>query len=416
MAVDIRSITEDVLQTYIDASARGFGGDMLEGEHERVREVIGLDRCHVAVANERVVGTIGSYSFPLAMPGTVDIPAAGLTRVTVAATHRRQGVLTAMMANHFQDAIDHDEAVSILWASEAPIYGRYGYGQATENVAVSFDNRITTISRPEVPDQLDIIDGTEAEEILPSIREQTRVSRPGKFGRSELWWTHRSTPDPEGLRRGLSKRRYVVARRGNQDVGYVTFRQKENWGDDDLPNGEVNIIELNGIDQQAEHTLWWHVGNIDLFPNVVSWNQPADSLLPWLASNPRGIGRRFSDGIHARVIDVEKTFSTRRYQSQADLVFSLTDERLPKTEGTYHLSIDDAGVGTCARTDAAPDIAFDAYALGALCLGHTRPEPLAAIGHIRSTSGEPGGISPAQLKNLRDTFGWPVAAWCDEMF
>ena len=51
---------------------------------------------------------------------------AGLTWVGVHPQWRRRGLLTGMIAEHFAHCKDRAEPVSLLWAAEAGIYGRFG--------------------------------------------------------------------------------------------------------------------------------------------------------------------------------------------------------------------------------------------------------------------------------------------------
>src|SRR6266571_3071854 len=62
--------------------------------------------------------------------GVVTVRFAGTTVVGVAPTHRRRGVLRAMMRAHLDDAHRRGEQIAALWASEETIYGRFGYGAA----------------------------------------------------------------------------------------------------------------------------------------------------------------------------------------------------------------------------------------------------------------------------------------------
>ena len=59
------------------------------------------------------------------------LPAAGVTFVAVLPTYRRRGVLSSLMRRQLADVRDRGEPLAILWASEAVIYGRYGYGRAS---------------------------------------------------------------------------------------------------------------------------------------------------------------------------------------------------------------------------------------------------------------------------------------------
>ena len=81
-------------------------------------------------------GIYGVFPMTLAVPGTGGglrrVACSGLTWVGVHPDHRRQGVLTAMLRDHFEQV--HAEPgthVSALHASEPAIYGRHGYGLAS---------------------------------------------------------------------------------------------------------------------------------------------------------------------------------------------------------------------------------------------------------------------------------------------
>src|SRR5262249_62239311 len=87
------------------------------------------ERTLTAYEGDYAVGAAASYPFELTIPGG-QLPAAGVTWVGVLPTHRRRGVLTEMMRNQIEDVHERGEPLAILWASEAAIYGRFGYGVA----------------------------------------------------------------------------------------------------------------------------------------------------------------------------------------------------------------------------------------------------------------------------------------------
>src|SRR5437868_13738433 len=78
----------------------------------------------------RVVGGAGAFPLDLSVPGG-SLPCGGVTAVGVYPTHRRRGALRAMMRAQIDDIHERGEPIAALWASEAPIYGRYGYGLAS---------------------------------------------------------------------------------------------------------------------------------------------------------------------------------------------------------------------------------------------------------------------------------------------
>jgi len=97
-------------------------------------------------------GIYGVFPLILSIPGpdagVRQVPCAGLTWVGVHPDHRRKGVLSAMLRHHFEQV--HEEQgthVSALHASEPAIYGRHGYGLASQELEVSL-GRGTTSPRP----------------------------------------------------------------------------------------------------------------------------------------------------------------------------------------------------------------------------------------------------------------------------
>ena len=64
---------------------------------------------------------------------------AGVTVVGVLPTHRRQGVLNVDDGAPARRRRDRGEPIAVLTASEASIYGRFGYGVATRIAKVAVD-------------------------------------------------------------------------------------------------------------------------------------------------------------------------------------------------------------------------------------------------------------------------------------
>ena len=89
----------------------------------------------------------GAFSFGLTVPGGAMVPAAGVTMVSVAATHRRRGVLTSMMRRQLDDVRSWGEPLAVLTASEPEIYGRFGYGIATQHASREIDTVRVRIDR-----------------------------------------------------------------------------------------------------------------------------------------------------------------------------------------------------------------------------------------------------------------------------
>ncbi len=60
------------------------------------------------------------------------------------ANHRRRGILRSMVATEHDAIREHGDAVGLLYASEYPIYGRFGYGPAIRVGTWTLDTRGTS--------------------------------------------------------------------------------------------------------------------------------------------------------------------------------------------------------------------------------------------------------------------------------
>jgi predicted acetyltransferase len=144
-----------------------------------------------------------------------------VTAVTVVPAHRRRGLLTAMMRRQLDDVRAGGEPVAALWASEAAIYGRFGYAPATAHahlVARRPAARLAAHAQPSP--RADPVRAGPAAEHLEAMREvHARVvpTRPGMLDRPGAWWEDR-LHDSEADRGGAQPLQAVVC-----DDGYALY-------------------------------------------------------------------------------------------------------------------------------------------------------------------------------------------------
>src|SRR5690606_41796524 len=139
-----------------------------------------------AVDGDLIVGTAGIFSFQLTVPGERSIPAAGVTMVSVRPTHRRRGIITGVMRRQLEQVRERGESVAILWASESSIYGRFGYGMATQMDILRIP-RVWAELRDDLPNTPGIVktlDADEAKASLHAIHERLRILVPCFIGRT----------------------------------------------------------------------------------------------------------------------------------------------------------------------------------------------------------------------------------------
>jgi GNAT superfamily N-acetyltransferase len=146
--MEIRTVSNvEELRDAAGAIVHYFGREKPdEAWSERWLKSFELERMHTALDGDAIVA--GAFTFRLTVPGGV-LPAAGVTLVGVLPTHRRRGILRAMMRAQLDGVHERGEPLAALWASEETIYGRYGYGLASLSLELDIP-RIHAAFRPGV--------------------------------------------------------------------------------------------------------------------------------------------------------------------------------------------------------------------------------------------------------------------------
>ena len=231
MGVNVRSIVPEEAEPLLRVLYNTFHETPTDEKIREELEWAETDRLLCAEEDGRLVGAAGAYTFDLTLPGLTGIPVAGVTWVGVLPTHRRRGVLTSMMQFQLDDIAKRGEAVAILTASEAVIYGRFGYGLASRLWKVKINTRggLDLLSVPNPGGRMRMIDVDEAKTVLPPLYDAIRRTRPGELSRPAAWWEGHWR-DPEHNRDDVSHRFDVVHERDDGTIdGYVSYRVKQDW-------------------------------------------------------------------------------------------------------------------------------------------------------------------------------------------
>lgn len=403
--MDIRAITPDEFRAYASVWERTFNFDGKDDELAQEAKVHELDRSIVAVDGGKFVGTGGSFSFRLTVPGGV-VPAAGLTAVAVLPTHRRKGVLTSMMRYHLEDVQEREEPVALLRASESVIYGRFGYGVATYDSSWRIGRRDAAFR---VEDRgieaVSLIDPDRARKVLPEVYAGAAPATPGFLSRGKEIWDH-TMSDLESWRGGFTSNRFALYEEDGTALGYLRYRAKDTW-EQSLPKNEILAAELIALTPQAEAALWRFIFSTDLVDEIRAQNRPTEELLDLLLADPRRLVRRRTDGLWARLVDVPAALAGRRYRVEGRLVIEVTDPFLPDSGGRFLLEGGPDGA-ECRRTTDEPDLVVDPAVLGACYLGGGSFALFRAAGRVG------GSREAAQLADTM--FSWHVQPWCPHYF
>jgi predicted acetyltransferase len=380
-----------------------FNRRMTDAEIETDRRTTELDRFVGALEGETVVGCGGAYSFRLTVPGG-EVGAAGITAVGVLPSHRRRGILRQMMRWWFDQAAERREPVSILWASEAAIYQRFGYGPGTQQTFLDAAKDKIRFLRPvETPGRIRIIEPDEAITLFPPVYDAIRPNVPGTVTRTETMWREGLLADAEWSRYGNGEKVLVVLEGADGPRGYVIYRQRGDW-DTSGPKGVITVLEVVALDAVSEQALWQWLFSIDLIATVRCWRGPAPHPLQLMVTEPRRLVTTVNDGTWLRIIDLPAALEARTYARGGTLVMDVTDEFWPPNGGRWELSVPNGG----SVADAAPvrgarvrranasavvDVALDISDIAAVYLGAFRFADLAGAGRVRECRS--GGLALA---------------------
>jgi predicted acetyltransferase len=382
MTYEMRPITDDEVPEFLRTDSAGFFDTITEAAIERERPLLDLGTTLAAFHEGRIVGTSGAYSFEVTVPGSVRIPAAGLAWVAVHATHRRQGLLRTMVAHHLETARARGVPVSILYASESTIYGRFGYGIATYEAHYRIDRAHATLARHADPSgTLTLLTAGEATELLPTLYAKVADRIVGALNRDKHWW-RRFFGGDEAFPDGRGARQYVVTRGPTGEFeGYAAFRVKRDWHEG-LAAGTLTVGDCYGLNPQATASLWRFLTTQDLVETVATHARPLEEPLRGLLADSRRLRiTQYTDGLWLRILDVPVALEARRYQLSGTLVLEVADAALPGVTGRYLLETTPDGA-RCRQTTAAADVRLDIADLSAMYLGGTRCSLLAQAGKV----------------------------------
>ena len=436
-AYPIRPVSEDEFRAFYAVLEHAFNASQPTDEELRHDQaVIEFDRTLAAFDGADLVGTATTLTFRMSVPGDC-APVAGVTAVSVLPSHRRRGILSSLMHRQLADIRDRGEAVAALFASEAGIYGRYGYGAATAELDLTIRRGEGVLSTPPAmptaaaaaaadpgragsagrAPRLRIAEPRDAKAEMAKVFAGVLDSRPGLPARDDRWWDF-ILWDPEHRRSGSSPLRCVIAEDDAGPRGYALFSAKSEWDDHGNPGGVLQVRELMATDLAAHAAVWNDLLSRDLVGEVRARTRPVDEPLLFLLADRRRARPRIADGLWVRLVSVPEALAQRRYSCAVDVVIEVADDLLPENAGRWRLRApgpeDAAGPAasqraTCERTSAAADVILPVQSLGAAYLGGTRLGALAGAGLAEQAR-------PGALAVLSAALSWDPAPWCPTGF
>ncbi|MFE3185365.1 GNAT family N-acetyltransferase [Streptomyces violascens] len=348
-----------------------------------------------AYDGEALAGFLVAHRFTLSVPGG-ELPCPGLTFVSVAPTHRRRGVLSGMIAEVFRRCAGHGRPIVALWASEAAIYGRFGFGAATYGTSVEINStrplalRIEADRRP-----LRLIDPGDAPDELGPYYEATRTRRAGRIARDTRRWRGEWLPETDEDDEELGPPRIVGLGAADEPLaGYAVYRTRRE--DDPARPGTVQVAELEADTPAGEAALWNYLAGIDLTGTVRAWGlAPDDPLLLFATDRDQVKAVAEFPALWIRLVDVGAALTARSWAAEAALVLEVRDDRIPANAGRFRLTTSPHAC-TYEPTQAPADLTLDVRDLAACYLGGTEVRRLVLAGLVTEhTAGAAAALDAA---------------------
>lgn len=406
--VDIQLLHATQVEATLDLFDLAFGHSGTSAERESERVILDDARMFGAFEGDLLAGTTVALPLEMTVPGST-LGVAGITGVAVLPTHRRRGILSALMRHQLADLHDNGaEPVAALWATEPQIYPRFGYGFAARSLGVEVPRERARLqpAPSAVEVSLRYVAPVDLGALAAEVFDREVAGRPGAFRRDARWWRRAAEDPPEG-RNGSSELRGVVAEREGEVVGYAMFRTKANWTPNG-PHGTVQVKELFAVDPGAYSRVMEFVLNQDLMAVTQLRNRPVDDPLLDMLTDPRRASVDINDQLWVRLVDVDRALAARRYSVPVDVVISVEDDVCPWNTGRWRVT-GDSESAHCKRVQDDADLEVTIDDLGAVYLGGRHLSRLAAAGRVREHS-------PGTLHRASQAFAWDPAPWCQEIF
>ncbi|GAA1822860.1 GNAT family N-acetyltransferase [Agromyces salentinus] len=402
------------LQAWVQAETRGFHHARPEAPEMRralqvarqrnVRGVYDLSAhdAHLPVA------TIDGWPSGLSVPGGRSVDAWAVSGVTVSPTHRRRGIARALLEAQLRYAKEAGAALAMLTATEATIYGRFGFSPAASAATVHVDRRRAHWIGPESPGRVQFVEPADLIGKAPAIARRAVARTPGEIDRwPGMLERHLGLVDPSTREsRAVRVARYDDV--AGQTQGFVAFRVVRQ---PDEP-GAVECDLFVAASDDAERALWRFLVEQDFVTEIRVRLRSVDEPLPWLLEDPRAVSlHEVGDHLWLRIIDPVAALSAREYGASGTLTLEVGDP-LRHAAGTFVLDVagdgraevrpaeetTDAAAGQFrsgrrSRPQAAHGLRLDARELASIYLGGTRASVLARAGRITELA--PGSLALA---------------------
>jgi len=377
------------------ALRRGWIGAVLRGFRDPRPDDEMITRWFDHYRKDRVVcrgawlpeGEFGAGPMPVATYASFDktlnaghelLPLRMITDVTTSSTHRRRGLLRRLIEDDLADAVVQGVPVAALTASEATIYGRWGFGPSTFGQSVELDTSPGFALRSFTdPGRVEILEPGDAWPHVKAVFDTFHARQRGSVDwPSQYEDIHTGAYDFNDRGTNGKVRAAVHLDAGGAVDGFVVFTPGE--------EKSTKVEEMVALTPAAQLGLWTFLAEMDRVRKVTfNIAHPDDPLLWSLTDLNRLTLTATSEFLWIRVLDVERALAARPWSADESVVLAVDD---PQGHAAGHFTIETSSTrAQVSRTDRDADVTLAAEALGSLYLGGVTVTALHRAGRLEGT-------------------------------
>ncbi len=379
------------LKAWLSAVQRGFHSGRPDEEFEkRWLAHVRTDAvtCRGAWLPE---GEFGAGAVPAATFASFDktlnaghqmLPLRMITDVTTSPAHRRRGLVRRLMEADLADAVSKGIPVAALTASEATIYGRWGFGAATFAQTIEVDTGPRFGLRAfDDPGRVELIEPPNSWPIVKDVFDRFHAANRGSVGWPQFYEViHTGDFDfdegaPDKMLRG------AVHLDGDGTVDGVVLYKAQGSGDE----RKIRVTEMMALTTAASLALWRLLGSIDMATRVTFSLAHPDDPLRWALTDINAVSYTASqEFLWVRVLDVVPALTARHWAADGEVVLEVEDAQ-GYAAGRFRI-VTEGGRAAVTPTEQPADVGLDAETLGSLFLGGARASALSRAGRLLGTN------------------------------
>lgn len=372
MKLEIRAARADEMEEFGRVESTAFG------ESPQFTKRVPPEYTLCVFHDGKIATTYTAYPETMRFNGS-EMPVLAIAGVATLPIYRRRGYLSKLVTNHFERLHEHGEqSMAILWAYRATVYQRYGYAVVATRNAYNVEPQYLefTLAQP-IPGAFREVNNGDFR-LVEELYQSFRAERTGYLHRTPLSWERNIlTPPPKPWGGVLGK---VVYEEEGEPLGYLVYTiETVNRPAHRGPN--LIIRDLVWLETSAYRAMWSYLSHMDLVGSILWQNVPSDDPLSHLLLEPRMLNVTSGDGIMARIVDVERALTLRRYPVAGTLTIEVLDELCPWNHGRWQLETS-ATEATARRTNTSPQLRMPVSTLAMIIFNQISATEAARMGRL----------------------------------